>query len=49
MKVTCYFDDCGNTWDYNGSSKHYVTCTQCGRRISIKKAVRIVGEKEDSK
>jgi len=47
MKITCYFDDCGNTWEYTGSQFHYVTCTSCGRRISVVKAIRLMGESKE--
>ncbi len=47
MKITCYFEDCGNTWEYKGTQKHYLTCSGCGRRISIKKAVRLMGESKE--
>ena len=47
MKITCYFDDCGNTWEYKGTQKHYLTCSGCGRRISIAKAIRLMGDSKE--
>lgn len=42
MKLKCYFKDCKNEWDYKGKNKHYATCTDCMRKVSIKKAKKLM-------
>ena len=45
MEVTCYH--CGHTWDYNGKSKYYATCTNCMKKVNLDKANRLMGESEE--
>ena len=34
VELTC--SKCGYTWSYNGKSKVYATCPQCGSRVRVK-------------
>ena len=38
MKLKCPRPDCGHEWDYTGSTRFYLTCPHCYRKIPIEKA-----------
>jgi len=37
MKIKCPNKKCNHEWDYKGSSKFYVTCPECYKKINIEK------------
>ena len=44
-KMICYH--CGYEWEYKGKHPFYACCPKCMKKVSLKKAVRLMGEKEE--
>jgi hypothetical protein len=47
MRLKCPRPDCGHEWDYKGSSRFYLTCPHCYRKIPVEKAKKAAQEAEE--
>ena len=43
--MICYH--CGYEWEYKGKAEYYATCPKCMMKVNIKKAIRLMGDKEE--
>ena len=43
--MRCYH--CGYEWDYKGVAGYYATCPRCMMKVNLKKADRLMGDKEE--
>lgn len=40
MRVRCTHEDCCHEWDYRGTSRFYLTCPQCYRKVKVIHAIK---------
>lgn len=47
VELKCPKDDCGKEWNYKGTSKFYITCPQCHRKIKLEDLKKKENENEN--
>ena len=44
--MICYH--CGYEWEYKGKHPFYACCPKCMKKVSLKKAVRLMGDQKEA-